>query len=80
MLRSVGGNVQPHCMFRYRVTSFMQCHGVKAIIIVIKVCPGCSTWRQKVLPVRHMHTARLELRQGVQYLRVTCYTKPGDPS
>jgi len=67
MLRSVGGNVQPDCMFRYRVTRIMQCHGVKAIIIVITVCPGCSSWRQKVLSARHMHTTRLELGQGIQY-------------
>jgi hypothetical protein len=67
MLRTVGGNVQPDCMFRYRVKTIMQCHGVnvKAVIIVTTVCPGCNSWRRKVLSVRHVHTTRLQLGQGI---------------
>jgi hypothetical protein len=42
MLSAVGGNVQPDCMFRYRVKSIMQCHGVNAIIIVMTVCPAAT--------------------------------------
>jgi hypothetical protein len=43
MMRAVGGNVQPDCMFRYLGKSIMQCHGVNAILIVMTVCPGCNS-------------------------------------